>query len=70
MAQQTNRPSVREINQHLRTLKGYAYVVLPNGQFRISAIKTIDGQLMGKSIRYAGQVWLPIPDDAKIDLTY
>lgn len=76
------QPTVREINAHLFAGQGVCMVYRTDGiQFRISRIRTRQGQREGRVITGGGYYnqnggtrwlddWEAIPDDATVELKY
>lgn len=64
------RPTVREINARLDTLRGYCYIDLPHGRrIRVSRVRTRNGVMEGRVIIGSDKTWEKIPADAIIELS-
>jgi hypothetical protein len=66
----TQQPTAREINSHLRTMRGYAYAYSDQGIFlhRFTRARSRKGVLEGRVLG-TGE-WTPIPATARVALTW
>jgi hypothetical protein len=63
-------PTVREINAHLATMRGYCYVDLPDGRrIRISRARTRKGVVEGRIILGSPKAWEAIPAGSHVELS-
>ena len=64
------QPTTRRINAHLWGGTGYCYITRTDGtRFRVSRVRVVRGQFMGRVINGSPKVWERIEPDYHIELS-